>query len=281
MRIAAALFSCLAGALVCAEPARAVISGQLDTFEDGTSDSWMNGFGDLATGTGGPAGAADHFLRIDADGNGAGGKLVGYNSNQWTGNFVLAGVNSIEMDLKAISITAGASVLTVRIAFRSATGALISAGASGYVSSAGAVIAVDGQWHHVVFRFSSLIPINSSGGVPPAPLNTFLRGPAEFRIIHAASPSLVGDAIIASMGIDNIHAIPSLSVVSFSRSADKIMHLNFRGEPNLTYAIEATSDLTQPYIQIGTTTSAADGTFGYDDLTAPSFPKRFYRATRP
>ncbi len=208
MNVRATLLIALAAAMLCATSARAIVNGQIDTFEDGTSDFWMNGMGNLAVSTGGPGGAGDHFLQIVADGNGAGGKLVGFNSNQWTGNFTLAGVNAVEMDLKAFSII-GASTLTIRIAFRSATGAFTSAGASGYVSPVAFTLSADGQWHHAIFNFSSLTPINSSGGIPPLPLATFLTGPAEFRIINAVSAtSLIGDNIISVLGIDNIHAIP-------------------------------------------------------------------------
>ncbi len=163
----------VAGALLLAAPARAINYGQLDTFENGTSDFWMNGFGDLAVSLGGPGGAGDHFLQIDGGGNPdtPGGKIVGFNINQWTGNFIAANVNAVEMDLKALSIDPGngISFLTIRIAFRTATGPLISKGASGYISLNSALIPADGLWHHAVFNFSSLQPINSTVDCLAAP----------------------------------------------------------------------------------------------------------------
>lgn len=200
-----ALLCALAGFAAWASPAEALVNGQIDNFEDGTTDFW--GIGGAAppgslinVATGGPAGVGDHFLQLTADGNGAGGRLVSFNQAQWLGNYTLAGVNAIEMDLKAFSFT-GSSSLNIRIAFRSATG---NGAAPGYVSAVALTLVADGQWHHIVFSFASFVPINS-----PPPLATLLTNPAELRIINAASPNtLLGDNIIGVLGVDNIHAIP-------------------------------------------------------------------------
>ena len=269
-----------------ATPARAIVNGQLDTFEDGTSEYWVNGFDDLAVSLGGPGGAADHFLLIGAGGfSGFSSKLVGYNATQWTGNFIAAGVNAVEMDLKAISIDpiSGISALTIRIAFRSETGPLISKGASGYVSSNSASIPVDGLWHHAVFNFSSLLPINSTNdGMPPAPLATFLTAPAEFRILHLVNPNaVIGDIVKASLGVDNIHAFTNVSVLSTTRLSGGTVRVQGKGVPNTMYTIQACPNLAQAFAMIGTTVSAADGTFQYDDTNASGFPQRFYRVKTP
>ena len=55
---------------------RAVTLDQLDNFQDGTPMGWTNGgLAPTVTNisTGGPAGAGDRFIRVTADGNGAGG----------------------------------------------------------------------------------------------------------------------------------------------------------------------------------------------------------------
>ena len=286
MKFPAALLCLLVVGVMSAPTARAIVNGQLDTFEDGTSEFWVNGFGNLAVAVGGPGGAGDHYLEIGGLGfPGPSSKLVGYNASQWTGNFIAAGVNAVEMDLKAISIDpiSGISTLTIRIAFRSATGQLTSKGASGYVSSVGATIPVDGQWHHVVFPLSSLVPINSTNdGMPPAPLATFLTGPAEFRIMHLVSPNaLIGDNVKAVLGIDNIHAFQNVSILSTTRLSASTVRLQGKGVANTIYTIQASPDLVQSFAAIGTAVSAADGTFQFDDANASTFTQRFYRVKTP
>ena len=270
------------GILPCVHPAFAISNGQIDSFEDGTSDGWGFGQGDWPVVAGGPGGINDHYLQVTADGNGAAGKLVAYNSSQWTGNYTSAGVNAIEMDLKAISITAGATKLTVRLAFRTQTGPLSSGGVAGYVTSTAMQLSVDGLWHHAVFQLASLVPVNSSGGAPPPPLSTFLTGPAEIRIINSATGGVVtGDAIVAVLGIDNIHAMQNVSIASTTRIAGGTIRLQGQGLPNVVYTIQATANLTQTFGSIGSVTSAADGTFQFDDTNASSFTQRFYRVKTP
>jgi hypothetical protein len=261
----------LTGAFLLVASAPGISNGQIDTFEDGTSDFWLFGFGPLPVNLGGPGGASDHYLEVMADGNGMQGKFVAFNRNQWLGSYTLAGVSAIEMDLKAFSLI-GASNMTIRIAFRSAT----PTGSPGYVTTFGFPLVVDGQWHHVVFDFSTFTAI----GLPP-PLSTVLTGPAELRIISAASPnSLTGDNLAGTLGIDNIHAI-GLRIVSIARLPDKTVHLECQGIPNLTYTLQASPDLLQPFASIGSAMAAGDGTFHFDDLNASNFTQRVYRLSRP
>ena len=49
-----------------------------------------------------------------------------------------------------------------------------------------------------------MTPING----PATTLADDLGAPSEFRIINASSPSLQGDAVDASFGVDNITAAP-------------------------------------------------------------------------
>ena len=263
--------------------ARAISLGQVDTFEDGTSDFWGYGFGDWGVKLGGPGGAGDHYMEVLADGNGQGGKLVAYNFSQWTGNYTLASVNAIEMDVKAFQIV-GAPNLNIRLAFRSATGPIDSLGASGYVTSTAITLTVDGQWHHVVFNFSSLVPVNSIDvpPVPPPPLATLLANPPEVRIINSATGGVVtGDAVIGNLGIDNIRAIRNANILSTTRLAGGTIRLQGKGVPNTTYTIQSSPDLAQSFVIIGTAVSAADGTFQFDDTNASSFTQRFYRLKTP
>ena len=101
------------GLLSIARPASAIVNGQLDDFEDGTSMNWAGYM--LSVHTGGPAGAGDHYLELIADGGGSGGRLTTFNLQQWLGNYIAQGVTAIEFDLRNQS----AVTLSIRLAFKS------------------------------------------------------------------------------------------------------------------------------------------------------------------
>jgi glucose/arabinose dehydrogenase len=55
--------------------------------------------------------------------------------------------------------------------------------------------------------------------------------------------------------------------------------LNGGGVPFKMHTVQATSDLTQPFVTIGTATAAGDGTFQFDDAT--NLSARFYQVVYP
>lgn len=147
--------------------------------------------------TGGPAGAGDRYIRLTADGIGAGGRLVGYNFTTWTGNYIAAGVNAISISLNNFS----AVNLSIRFAFQSE----IVQGGPGYLSQAMLLPANSGWINFTI----SLAPGSLTALNAPTPHNTFFQNVAWTRIIHAAGTnSLNGDPVTGQLGIDNIHAIP-------------------------------------------------------------------------
>src|SRR5712671_6591818 len=92
---------CAAAMLAVASAATASPSlNQVNDFQGGQVSGWSNG-GSAAdpvlVSTGGPTGAGDAFLRVNATGgSGAGSRLVTFNTNQrWTGNFTSAGVTAV------------------------------------------------------------------------------------------------------------------------------------------------------------------------------------------
>ena len=184
------------GVLFLAPPADAVVNGQLDDFEDGTSMNWAGYM--ISVPTGGPAGAGDHYLELIADGGGSGGRLTTFNLQQWLGNYVAQGVTAIEFDLRNQS----AVTLSIRLAFKSQN--LMNA--PGYLS-APVILAVGSGWQHFTISIAAanMIPI---GG--PAAYNTFFStGIGDARIINeAGATNLNGDFVVGQLGIDNIHAVP-------------------------------------------------------------------------
>src|SRR5438445_6886402 len=195
-----ALLACMT-CFAWARASQAVIIGQIDDFQDGTLANWANGGGGpplMNIANGGPGGAGDHFLQITSiGGGGPGSRLTAFNRDQWLGDYITAGVNWIDMDL----LNTGTVTLSIRIAFKQDT----SFGGPGYLSQA-FLLPPDSAWHHALFSITpgSMIPI---GG--PEPFNTFFTHPAELRIINEmGATNLVGDPVIAQLGIDNIRAVP-------------------------------------------------------------------------
>lgn len=180
--------------------ASAITFGQTDTFATG-AQSWANGHAAGSVALGGPAGASDQFLNVVADGSGATGLVTIFNRTQWLGNYLTAGVTEIDMDLRNFS-SAGVT-LSIRLAFKQST---LGGATPGYLSLSPFTITNDGAWHHATFRIdaASLKAVNS-----PTAYNTLMAAPAEFRIINeAGSANLDGDFVAATLGIDNVHAVP-------------------------------------------------------------------------
>lgn len=175
-----------------------VLPGEVDDFEDGSTEGWAEGGlspnPPVNVGTGGPAGSGDNFLQNDAAGtSGAGSKLVMFNLAQWTGDFVAAGIVSITMDMANF----GASPLQMRLAFQGVDGTELG-------SANAETLAADGQWHSLTFDIdqASLSTINGTDN-----WNTVMSSVSEMRILDAAAgPAWVGDAGDASLGVDNITA---------------------------------------------------------------------------
>lgn len=188
--------------LLFVRAADAVQAGQTDNFQDGTTMGWANGevIGAIPVtnvSTGGPAGAGDSYIRLNADGSGSGGKLTAFNRDQWLGNYIAAGVTAIEVDLR----NEGSVSLSIRLAFKNGPGG--GASAPGYMTQA-IILPVAIGWQHVTI---SLMPANLTAVNNPAPWSSFFIG--EVRFIHSVgTTSLSGTTVIGQLGIDNIHAVP-------------------------------------------------------------------------
>jgi hypothetical protein len=201
MRRSTGLWAVLAVAVVvgAGNPARAVTAGQIDTFQDATVDGWdtgPNGQPPTNEPTGGPAGSGDRFLSLVSNGGfGTNSKWVVINAAQWAGDYTSANIGSIEMDLKRLS---GTGSLSMRIALKQSSGQT-----AGFVSTTPFTLS-DGNWHHAVFNIdsSSLTSVNGASD-----LSSFLGSISEVRILHSAAPAVIGDSVIATVGVDNIKAV--------------------------------------------------------------------------
>ncbi len=202
----------LAAASLLASQAKAVSSGQLDDFQNGTTANWENGGVGNAVAvtnvsTGGPAGAGDRYIRLTADGSGAGGKLTAFNRDQWLGDYNAAGVTSIEVDLRNESTV----TLSIRMAFKTGPG---SGGVAGFLTRA-VILAPGSGWQHVSF---SLAPANLTAINNPGSWANFFIG--EVRFIHEVNATnLSGDNVVGQLGIDNVRAVPEPATAALLAAA--------------------------------------------------------------
>ncbi len=205
------------GLFVFAGAAGAVVVGQIDDFQLGTTLGWQNG-GQAPPpqniSTGGPAGAGDRYMLVTADGGGAGGRLTVFNFQQWVGNnFVTAGVTAISIDLR----NEGSVALSIRLAFQADT----FNGAPGYLS-APMLLPVGSGWQHFTISVTSASLIAVGG---PAPFSTFFdNGAGWMRIINEVGTSnLNGDPVVGRLGIDNIRAVPEPASVALFASGTLLL----------------------------------------------------------
>ena len=197
-----ALAALLVAMLLPSAGRASIMLGQVDTFQDGTTQNWGNGSPIRPTNVpnGGPGGAGDAFMDVMSTGNdGPGGRLTVQNHDQWSGNYLAAGVSVIEMDLKNF----GTDPLLMRVGLKQGIGSL----APGFASLDPFVLPPDDAWHHAVFQLdeASLTRINST----TLTLNDMLSNVVEFRLVHSIDPSLMGEQVPGEFGADNILAGPS------------------------------------------------------------------------
>lgn len=189
---------------LCALPVCAVTIGQVDDFEDGTTQGWeINslGFGSPAIlpvneSTGGPAGANDNYLKLGSSGaSGSGSRLVVNNlSAQWAGNYTSVGLTAISMDLRNL----GTTDLAIRLLLENPDG-----GPPSDVATTGAIVLPSGgAWTNVEFDISPGALVALLGGV-----DALLANVTMLRIYHSDAAEFPGPSVVAALGVDNITAL--------------------------------------------------------------------------
>ena len=199
------LLSLLSAGMLTVETAEAISLGQVDDFQGGTVLEWVEGPAGFPMTSpnppsvvldGGPLGGGDAFLQNVSSGEGsAGGRQVTINRDQWTGDYLAAGVTQIAMDISC----AGTATLSIRVVLQGAGGT--------WYGSTNAFSLTEGDgWQSVVFNLSAA-GLTSTGG--PDSLNTVLGSVTEMRIVSAfAGPTHIGDVVGTTFRVDNIRAVP-------------------------------------------------------------------------
>lgn len=191
--------------VTAARPAEAVVIGLTDTFEGTTTEGWLINLLGMGGGVaqpvvvpaGGPAGALDGWLRLTATGAAdAGGRLVALNVDQWTGNYLAAGVTAIRMDVNNL----GATDLSLRLLFEQ-VGPM---GPTDVAASTLPVVLPAGSgWRSVLFPIgvANLTALDGSVAAALANVNAI-------RIFSNPAVGFPPPAFAAQLGLDNIRAVP-------------------------------------------------------------------------
>lgn len=195
-------FPAMLGALALAAPASAVTQGQIDDFQDATTQGWLSGVQNpnppVNVADVGPAGAGDHSLQLTSTGGfGAGSALVGFNMTQWSGDYGTEQVTMIVADVNNV----GAVNLTLRLAFNGAGGQ--------FSSTVGVSLAAGSGWQTIAFPIEAG-DLTTVGGTD---VNATLASVSQLRLLHASSPAFMGDRIAAQLRVDNIVAVPEPSTL--------------------------------------------------------------------
>jgi hypothetical protein len=179
---------------LCTCTAWAVSNGNVDSFEDGSTLGWGTGPANPSAptnvATGGPAGVGDHYLLITSTGvQGPGGKLVAINPVQWAGNYLVAGVSQVTMDLRNF----GNTNLSLRLA-------LFAPGGVVAVTTDAVSLASGGTWTHASF---ALDPASLTGDAL-----SVLANVVDLRLFYGSTTVFPGANVAAALGVDNIRAVP-------------------------------------------------------------------------
>jgi len=219
-RLSAPVFAMLC--LICLLPpgsALAVSVGQIDTFGDGTLQGWQMGFSQTTAdhmtniANGGPAGTGDSYLQVAPVSTElfGGNRLTFFNREQWLGDYTAAGITAIAMDVNNIS---SSEILNLRLGINGGfvdpnTGTSFIGGT--FTTSAISLNSGSG-WTRVVF---SLLPgdliaadVGRSSNTPGNNVEATLANVLELRLLNSATADWNGLPVTATLGVDNIQAVP-------------------------------------------------------------------------
>jgi hypothetical protein len=184
----------------------ALTLGQVDDFQDSTTQGWDIGATTPSAAqpvnepTGGPAGVGDRYLRLTALGASVpnfGSRLSVFNKNQWVGNYLAAGVGIITMWVNNL----GATDLSLRLVL--ARFPLVGfAPDLMAMSTVPVALPVGSGWTQVTFPLGPNQLTAIAGSVHDA-----LTQSAQLRLVHNPNLSWPPPRLEASLGVDNITAV--------------------------------------------------------------------------
>lgn len=173
--------------------------GQVDNFQAGTTQGWRVGpphpNPPTIVSNDGPDGVGDGYLKIIATGGiGPGSRLGVFNDSRWAGNLLAGGITAISADLSNL----GNSSLEIRLMLEHANG-------TQFLSAEGFPLPPQGGWQSASFALGA-DDLNRVQGT--SSLDTVLGNVHTLWIFHNGDPSFPPQRIIATLGIDNVTAVP-------------------------------------------------------------------------
>lgn len=207
-RLGVCFFVLMLAALIQPAPAWSITAGQIDDFQDGTTQGWgVGGTPPVPPAnvvSGGPDGVGDAYLELNAHGGtGAGSRLAVDNFVQWTGDYLNGGFTHVVLDV--ILLTSPS--VSLRLALSGPGGAFASANPVGVSSFS--------DWQFIEF---SLDPADLIAVSEDATLELTLLNVTGLRLFHSSGPPGLpaggipnGDPIAAILGVDNIEVVPEPS----------------------------------------------------------------------
>lgn len=194
----------------------AIGPNEMDDFEDGTVESW-NQPSNMGNPTnipdGGPGGASDNYLEVVSTGTGGpGSRLVVVNEDQWTGNYNAVGSQfmiSVDVAYFPPPIPAdsgnGPAPLNIRLGVEGGVIPMLGPPEGGrWVSTTAFTLPQDGVWRTATFTLSEAEMTQAEGS---GTFTATMDDVNQLRILSAASPAWRGDAIPATLGVDNIQVV--------------------------------------------------------------------------
>lgn len=189
---------CFLALVIAPRSTQALTLGQVDTFQDGTTDGWTTGHGGPTNiPNGGPAGAGDAYMQVvSTGGSGTDSKLIVFNASQWLGDYTDAGITGITLDLDNFST----QTLSMRLALFQSRGV-------GYAVTTPFSLPPDSNWHQAFFPLVAA-DFTALGSPSVSFANLLTNFTGQLRILDSASPSVDGDSIAATLGVDDVMAVP-------------------------------------------------------------------------
>jgi len=183
-----------------ASAVRAVTLGQIDDFQNGTTQGWG---GSLTSNVAdaGPNGVGDNALRVDSN-----NRVVTINSTQWVGDYTAAGITQVLIDVKHNS----AFALEMRLGTARGSFGINGTGDT-YVSAESISVPGDNAWHSITIPIlaTDLVPSFANTSDPPNAAAA-LAGLTHLRILHNPAPNDFRGALgNVEFFLDNIQVVSS------------------------------------------------------------------------
>lgn len=197
----ATLFAAASAAILAVAPAGAVSLGQSDSFQDGSTQGWRAGpahpLPPVLVATGGPGGAGDAYLKLQAIGGaGPASRLAVENNLQWTGDYTAAGITALTLD----AYNFGPTDLRLRLLFDGSDGTNFARA----WSTTPVLLPAGSGWQPLRFEITPADLTAEGGGS----IGLALSQTYSVRLFHGTASSFPGGAVVATLGIDNVTAVP-------------------------------------------------------------------------